>query len=83
MKISETILEENLPDQIKFGYTSSMGYNEVEMQFEKIEDKVVKQTNNSYFEMRGIMKLFAPLMKGMFKKQTIKYMTACKAYVEQ
>ena len=44
MKISETILEENLPDQIKFGYTSSMGYNEVEMQFEKIEDKVVKQT---------------------------------------
>jgi hypothetical protein len=29
------------------------------------------------------MKLFAPLMKGMFKKQTIKYMTAFKAYVEQ
>ena len=41
------------------------------------------QTNNSYFEMKGIMKLFAPLMKGMFKKQTIKYMTAFKAYVEQ
>lgn len=83
MKISETILEQNLPDQIKFGYNSSMGYNEVEMQFEKLTDESVKQTNNSYFELKGIMKLLGPLMKGMFKKQTLKYMTAFKQYVEK
>ncbi len=83
MVIAETILEENLPDHIKFGYTSSMGYNEVEMQFEKIDENVVKQTNNSYFELKGFMKLLGPLMKGMFKKQSLKYMNAFKAYVEQ
>ena len=52
MKISETILEQNLPQQIKFGYQSGMGYNEVEMVFEEIDANSVKQTSNSYFEMR-------------------------------
>ena len=57
MKISETILEQNLPQQIKFGYQSGMGYNEVEMVFEEIDANSVKQTSNSYFEMRGVMKV--------------------------
>lgn len=83
MKISETILEQNLPSQIKFGYQSPMGYNEVEMQFESLSDNSVKQINNSYFELKGIMKILSPLMKGMFKKQSMKYMTAFKDYVER
>ena len=83
MKITETILEQNLPDQIKFGYQSTMGYNEVEMRFEEISSNSVRQINNTFFDLKGLMKLFAPLMKGMFKKQTMKYMTAFKAYVEQ
>lgn len=29
MKISETILENDMPNQMKFSYQSSMGYNEV------------------------------------------------------
>jgi hypothetical protein len=60
-----------------------MGYNEVEMQFEKLTDNSVRQTNNSYFALTGIMKFLGPLMKGMFKKQTTKYMEAFKAYVEK
>jgi len=83
MKITETILEQNLPDQIKFGYVSSMGYNEVEMKFEVIDENSVKQINNSFFDLKGLMKLFGPLMKGLFKKQTLKYMEAFKAYVEK
>ena len=83
MKISETILEQNLPSQIKFAYQSQMGYNEVEMIFEKLSDTSVKQTNNSYFELKGFMKIMGFLMKGMFKKQSIKYMTAFKNYVEK
>jgi hypothetical protein len=82
MKISETVLEQNLPNQIKFGYQSPMGYNEVEMLFEKLSDTSVKQTNNSYFEVKGFMKVTSFLMKGMFKKQSLKYMTAFKNYVE-
>lgn len=83
MKITETILEQNLPDQIKFGFQSTMGYNEVEMLFERLSDNSVKQINNSYFELKGFMKVFGFLMKGMFKKQSLKYMVAFKKYVEQ
>jgi len=83
MKISETIVEQNLPRQIKFAYQSSMGKNEVEMQFEKLSDSSVKQINNSYFELKGFMKIMGFFMKGMFKKQSLKYMTAFKKYVEQ
>ncbi|NNF01803.1 MAG: SRPBCC family protein, partial [Bacteroidia bacterium] len=83
MKISETILEQDLPKSIKFAFVSSMGYNEVEMQFEKLSDDSVKQTNNSYFELKGFMKLMGPIMKGMFKKQSLKYMEAFKKYAEE
>jgi hypothetical protein len=83
MVIKETILEQNLPDQIKFSYHSAMGDNEVEMKFEKLNETSVKQINNSYFELKGFMKLMGFMMKGMFKKQSLKYMTAFKNYVEQ
>ena len=83
MKITETILEQNLPRQIKFGYQSGMGYNEVELRFEELDAHTVKQTSNSYFEMRGLMKVFGFLMQGLFKKQSMKYMNAFKAYVEK
>jgi len=83
MKISETILEQNLPKQIKFAYQSPMGYNEVEMVFEKLSENSTTQTNNSYFELKGFMKIMGFLMKGMFKKQSLKFMTAFKSYVEQ
>ncbi len=83
MVIAETILEQNLPNQIKFAYESPMGYNEVEMQFEALSDNSVKQINNSYFELKGFMKIMGVFMKGMFKKQSLKYMTAFKKYVEQ
>ena len=83
MKISETILEQNFPAQIKFAYRSPMGYNEVEMLFEKLSDNSVTKTSNSYFELKGFMKIMGFLTKSMFKKQTLKYMTAFKNYVEQ
>ena len=83
MKITETILEQDLPRQIKFSYQSGMGYNEVELRFEELDAHTVKQTSNSYFEMRGLMKVFGFLMQGLFKKQSMKYMNAFKAYVEK
>ncbi|MFK7787607.1 MAG: SRPBCC family protein [Crocinitomicaceae bacterium] len=82
MKITETVLENNMPNQIKFGYQSPMGYNEVEMQFKKIDDSSVKQINNSYFELKGFMKIMGFLFKGIFKKQSMKYLDGFKKYVE-
>lgn len=83
MKISETILEQNFPRQIKFAYQSPMGYNEVEMIFEKLTDNSVKQINNSYFEMKGFGKIMGFLFKSMFKKQSMTFMNAFKKYAEQ
>ena len=82
MIISETILEQTLPHQIKFSYRSSMGYNEVEMIFEKISDNSVKQINNSYFELTGFIQIIGFLMKSMFKKQSLVYLNGFKEYVE-
>lgn len=81
--IDETILEQNMPHQIKFGFTSPMGYNEVEMVFELIDENSTKQINNSYFQLKGFMKLLGPLMKGMFKKQSMKYLNAFKEFAEK
>ncbi|OIQ30944.1 MAG: hypothetical protein BM564_01660 [Bacteroidetes bacterium MedPE-SWsnd-G2] len=83
MVIAETILEQNLPHQIKFAYESKMGYNEVEMKFEKASDNSTTQINNSYFELNGPMKYIGFLMKPLMKKQSLKYMTAFKAYAEK
>jgi len=82
MIIGETILEQDLPRQIKFGFTSQMGYNEVEMLFEELPNGTTKQINNSYFEMKGFMKLMGFFMKGMFKKQSQTYLDGFKKYVE-
>lgn len=83
MKISETILEQNLPKQVKFAYQSPMGYNEVELLFEPITENSVKQTSHNFFQLKGFMKLISFMMKGMFKKQSLKYLNAFKNYVEQ
>lgn len=82
MILKETILEENLPDQMKFAYQSPMGYNEVEIQFEKLSESSTRQFNTSYFELKGLMKITGPLMKGLFKKQSKKYLDAFKQYAE-
>ena len=53
------------------------------MIFEPISDNSVKQINNSYFQHKGIMKIFGFLFKGFFKKQSMTYMNGFKRYVEE
>lgn len=81
--IIETILEQNLPTQIKFAYDSEMGRNIVELIFEQLPNNRVKQTSNTTMELKGKMKLFGFIFKPVFKKQSKKYMTAFKKYVEK
>jgi len=83
MKMLETILEENLPNQIKFSYTSGFGYNEVELLFEEISESVTKQTTNNYFQLKGFMKIMGLFMSGLFKKQSMKYMDGFKKFCEK
>ncbi|HNQ12932.1 MAG TPA: SRPBCC family protein [Bacteroidia bacterium] len=83
MKLREEILEQNLPHQIKYSYTSTMGYNEVELQFKELSADRVQQTSISYFKFKAPMSWIAFLFTGMFKKQTNKIITAFKAYCEK
>ena len=83
MVITETLLENNLPNQIKFAYDSPMGGNVVEMIFEPLSDHEVRQTTNTTMELKGAMKLMGVLFKGMFKKQSMKYMNDFKRFVEK
>ncbi|MBT8232656.1 MAG: SRPBCC family protein [Saprospiraceae bacterium] len=80
--IKETILEQNLPRQIKFAYDSPMGSNVVELKFEEISENQVKQTNTTEMKMKGFMKILGPLFKGMMKKQSYIYLNGFKDYVE-
>jgi len=82
MIIIETILEQNLPEQIKFAYDSKMGRNIVELVFKKTAENQVEQTSNTIMELKGVMKLIGFIFKPMFKKQSKKYMTAFKKYSE-
>lgn len=83
MIITEIILEQNLPQQIKFAYDSKMGRNVVELVFEELTDNQVKQTSNTTMELKGIMKILGFFFKPMFKNQSKKYMTAFKKYSEE
>lgn len=83
MKLLETILEENLPHQIKFSYSGDYGYNEVEMIFEEVSENSVRQISNNYFQMKGFMKIMSFFMKGMFKKQSMKYLNSFKYFCEK
>lgn len=83
MVISETILEQHLPHQMKFAYDSNMGRNVVEIRFKELSKNEVEQTSHTIMELKGAMKVIGFLFKGMFKKQSLKYMNAFKAYVEK
>jgi len=83
MEVDETILEENLPHQMKFSYRSPMGNNIVEIQFSKIDDTSVLQTNTTEMELKGLMKVIGGVFKGMFKKYSLKLMVAFKDYAEK
>lgn len=83
MVITESIVEQNLPNQIKFAYDSKMGRNIVELIFEQVSENQVKQISHTTMELKGIMRWLGFALKPMFKKQSIKYMTAFKKYAEQ
>ena len=84
MKMVETILESNLPKNIKFQYDSPGSYNTVNHIFEDNGDGTTKHKAESYFKFSSLgMRLIAWLMPGLFKKQSMKYATAFKEFAEK
>lgn len=82
MEMVETILVKNLPEQFKVAFEMNGGYNTVSQRFEKVSDSVTRNIVESEFNFKGIMKYLAPLLKFMFKAQSLKYQVAFKKFVE-
>ncbi len=69
MQMVETILESNLPKNIKFEYNSPGSYNTVNHFFKDNGDGTTKHIAESYFKFSSIgMRFMAWIMPGLFKK---------------
>lgn len=82
MEMIETVITRNLPDEFTGMYESNNGINIVKNRFVKISDVKTKYINEQEFQFKGFMKIIAWLMSDSFKKQSMKYMVAFKAFAE-
>ena len=74
VEMVETIVKKNLPDEWVMQYEAKGVHNEVGNHFIDLGNGKTKWVTDNYFKMKGMMKIFAVLMPGMFKKQSMKYL---------
>ena len=84
MEMMEEVLVRNLPYEFTGMYTG-MGKtkNIVRNKFESLGPNKTRYITEQEFIFAGPMKFFAPLMKGMFKKQSKKYMDSFVKFAEK
>jgi carbon monoxide dehydrogenase subunit G len=83
VEMIETILVRNLPDEFTGTYEAKGVYNLVKNKFVKISDTQTKYISENEFQLTGVMKIVGSLMPGMFKSQSMKYLTAFKNFAEK
>ena len=84
MDLIETITHKKLPGEFNMTYTTKGMLNHVENHFEETPEGHTKWTSTSEFIPDNfMMKLMTTLMKGAFKKQSMKYMVAFKNFAEK
>lgn len=84
MVLTETILQNKLPEKLLATYETKGVYNIQESYFKEIDDKTTKWISKNEFQFSSFgMKLMGWIMPGAFKKQTKKYLTHFKNFVEQ
>ena len=82
MDMVETIIKNNMPDELHASYDTKGVQNIQKNYFEEVDGKTLWKSDN-IFEFSGfMMKLMAFLMPGAFKKQTMKYLNDFKAFAE-
>lgn len=81
MKMKQEILENKLPDFIKFRF-ENRGVENIQVNRLETKDGKTHYVVDNTFNFSGIMKLMGWLMPGAFKKQSQKYMDDFKAYAE-
>lgn len=82
LKMTETILEDNLPAQYRVHVQVIGAQHTASNSFSSLQDNSTKWNSEVEFEFRGIMNLIARFMKKNFEQQTLMYMKSFKAFAE-
>ena len=83
IEMIETITVRNLPHEFSGTYESKGVFNTVKNKFIDLPGQRTKYVSEQEFKLKGFMKLFGLLMPGVFKKQSMKYLTAFKSFAEK
>jgi len=83
IEMIETITVRNLPDEFSGTYEAKGVFNIVKNKFISLPDNRTKYVSEQEFHFKGFMKIIAFLMPGVFKKQSMKYLSAFKNFVEK
>jgi uncharacterized membrane protein len=82
MEMIETITKKNLPEEFHGTYETSGVVNTQRNFFRQEGAHKTKWISESDFHFTNWMRYFAPLMKGLFKKQSFKFMQDFKRFAE-
>ena len=82
IEMVETVTLRELPDRFDGTYDAKGVHNVVRNRFIEVGPDKTRWESDQEFHMKGMMKLFAWLMPGAFKKQSQKYMDDFKAFAE-
>lgn len=82
IEMIETITVWDLPQNFTANYEANNVFNTVANHFEAIDENTTRYYTENEFTFKGVMKIFAFLMPGAFKKQSQKYLNDFKNFVE-
>lgn len=82
IEMIETITTRNLPEEFSGTYEANGVFNIVVNKFIRLSDIKTKYVTENEFQFKGFMKIIGLLMPGAFKKQSLKYLTDFKNFVE-
>lgn len=82
IEMTETVVTRNLPHEFSGIYEAKNVHNVQVNRFVPVDDNTTRYISESEFRFSGVMKLFAWLMPGAFKKQSQKYLEMFKAFAE-
>ena len=83
IEMIETVTVRNLPDEFSGTYEAKGVFNIVKNKFISLSDNRTKYVSEQEFQFKGFMKIIGFLMPGAFKKQSMKYLTDFKNFVEK
>lgn len=81
--MTETILVNNLPKELKVSFNTKGVFNLQKNSFHEIGDNTTRYVSENEFRFSGFAKLYGILMPRAFKKQSQKYLNMFKEFAER